>query len=145
MKRLKVFILLCILSFILFGCYGIGEGPLNPALLRWHPRGYTPQQLELISSGTVYIYNASSEDYYQLEVFDAERKLVFADILKPDQVNEPLILRSGTYRVCVKDTSWGGRLYIPPYCATSMSWHSHIMKQVGLHYHGKPTHIGLIP
>jgi hypothetical protein len=37
-----------------------------------------------------------------------------------------------------------GSIQVPD-CATSMSWHSHIMKQVGLHYHGKPTHIGLIP
>lgn len=120
------------LSLILLGCTG-------PPI----PLQQTP---EPAVSGTVIISNVG-KSYPWIEVFDAEENIVFVDSLKPLETKEPLNLRAGTYKFCVKGGTFGGQVWIA-------GWHYHKCAErtveVGkehqwqVYSHGLPVGVGIV-
>jgi uncharacterized beta-barrel protein YwiB (DUF1934 family) len=63
----------------------------------------TPTAVE----GVVIISNSNSYLNYQVIVYNTEKEVVFIDLLKPRE-NEFLLLRAGTYTVCMNSQAWLG-------------------------------------
>jgi hypothetical protein len=83
--------------FVLFGCGAAHLENIQPTKAK---------------TSTVIISN-STDTEYRITVYNhyttGQYNTVFRDYVKPDEVKEPITLRAGKYRVCLKSSGFWGR------------------------------------